>query len=284
MSQSICFTSSSNIIFALSLTNPAHYQLTLKMRTSPGCLACKQRHKRCDLVQPVCSGCQRNFLICAWPSGTTSSSSSSSNDNTYRDLQPTTTPPPATALCSKVSPSSFFYSRPGAFPCLILQRKESQYLFSYFIHRTAPAICTRSSGDNPFLRILVPLALQSDMVLQALLAFTGVHCLQWGCETYYRATWEHYAQAIRSLKFGLTEFASSNGSSTALTLAICALLFCFLEVGDFPKVIYMYTYILYTAYADVILRLLEGMLPSAISTVLDTFSFRRVTVFYETAS
>lgn len=204
------------------------------MRTSPGCFACKVRHKRCNLARPVCSGCLRNFLICSYPPSKDSplpeeppAPSSSSERRTPSPSQVARRPMPQVASNSRPA----LTIQPDAFPNLTLQRGESHYLFSYFVNHTARAICIRSSRENPFLHILIPLALQYDMVLQALLAFTGAHSLQFGLN-YYRTTYEHYAQAIRALKFGLTELAtSSEGSSASLPLSICALLFCFMEVS-----------------------------------------------------
>lgn len=37
------------------------------MHPTAGCLSCKARKKRCDETKPRCRGCQRNFLVCAWP-------------------------------------------------------------------------------------------------------------------------------------------------------------------------------------------------------------------------
>ncbi|KAJ5343219.1 C6 zinc finger domain protein [Penicillium brevicompactum] len=97
-----------------------------------------------------------------------------------------------------------------------------------------PAVCSeapgsvKSQGPNPFVDVLVPVALQSDMVLQALLTLSGVHLLQKGSHCYDLTIWEHQAQALRSLKYGVTKFVMSE-DDLAYSLSICTLIFCFIE-------------------------------------------------------
>jgi len=45
--------------------------MTTSFRVKTGCLTCRQRRKKCDEREPVCTGCTRNFLECDWPSPVT---------------------------------------------------------------------------------------------------------------------------------------------------------------------------------------------------------------------
>lgn len=74
------------------------------------------------------------------------------------------------------------------------------------------------------------------MVLQTLLTLSGVHAQQQGIEGYQKATWEHQAQALRAVKYGITEYVTS-APRLGLTLSICTLLFCFMEVWCFIALI-----------------------------------------------
>lgn len=220
------------------------YIAIIKMRTSPGCLPCKRRRKRCDLGKPICIGCQRNFLICAWNTAV---------ENSCGDLASSTRIPTAHGHQEKLNvaqtgrggtdqglsyqsfsstPIAALQAYPNTTLHLILKRPGSQFLFSHFINRTAPAVSTLSQGANPFLQILLPVAMRSDMVLQGILALSGIHCLEEECDSYSQSTWEHYAQALRALKYGLTKFTALD-KGLALPLSICTLLFCFMEVQSY---------------------------------------------------
>lgn len=193
------------------------------MRTSPGCLPCKRRRKRCDLRKPICMACQRNFLICAWTSGRVTSGEDAATSLAHERSD--AVPPRSSSSVPIAAPRTY----PSNSLDFISKHPNSQFLFSHFIERTAPAVSTLSQGSNPFLQVLLPVALRSDMVLQATLALSGIHHLEEGCHSYSQTTWEHYAQALRSLKYGLTRFAVVD-QVLALPLSICTLLFCFMEV------------------------------------------------------
>lgn len=113
---------------------------------------------------------------------------------------------------------------------LPLQRPESKFLYEHYVCRTAHFLSVAEKDLNPFLNILLPIAGCSDLVLQAVLALSGVH-LGDQAARYTVATYEHYAQALRAVKHGLTGFVSGQ-TDLALELLIATLLFCFLEVRN----------------------------------------------------
>ena len=87
-----------------------------------------------------------------------------------------------------------------------------------------------TNGDqNPFENILLSIAASSDMVLQAVLALSGMHLSGEKSTELVVATHEHYALALRGLKYGLTKFVNGK-TELALELTVTTLLFCFLEV------------------------------------------------------
>lgn len=88
---------------------------------------------------------------------------------------------------------------------------------------------------SPFVKILLPIAAWSDTVLQAVLSLSGVHYEAQHSPNRLVATYEHSAQALRGLKYGLTKFVSGQ-TELALELAFTTLLFCFIEVPvDSPR-------------------------------------------------
>lgn len=97
-------------------------------------------------------------------------------------------------------------------------------LFTHF-----GSLSVQSQGLNPLLRMLVTAALEYDMVLQAVLALSGIHYLQGGQQSYFKATLEHQALALRSVKYAPTNFAKSE-TNLALPLTLCTLLFSLTEV------------------------------------------------------
>jgi hypothetical protein len=82
---------------------------------------------------------------------------------------------------------------------------------------------------SPFVKILLPIAAWSDIVLQAVLALSGVHFEAQKSANRVVATYEHFAQALRGLKYGLTKFVSGQ-TELAMELVVTTLLFCFIEV------------------------------------------------------
>lgn len=44
-------------------------QAVKRTRKRTGCLTCRLRHKKCDERKPVCVGCERNWVQCRWPTG-----------------------------------------------------------------------------------------------------------------------------------------------------------------------------------------------------------------------
>lgn len=77
--------------------------------------------------------------------------------------------------------------------------------------------------ENPFIYVLMPMAAASDIVFQAMIAFSGVIYQQQHSASFAQATWGHYAQAIRSLKHALTlhvEHQADRGTELLATVLL----------------------------------------------------------------
>ncbi|KAL5041199.1 hypothetical protein BDW71DRAFT_192228 [Aspergillus fruticulosus] len=214
------------------------------MPRSNGCIPCKLRRKKCDEQKPFCAACIRNVLICAWGDMPEQLAKLSAADVTLRGRSPQTRPslanrPRTARICRTSSPSSALQSvhelqQQSSIHGLRLSHpqlnhNQSAYLYKFFLHKAAQVVSIWDEPSNSFLHVLVPVAMESDMVLHALLAFSGVVCLRNAAHaTVANAVWEQYAQAVRSLKHNLTLY-SQGQSDLAILLLVSCLILCALE-------------------------------------------------------
>lgn len=105
---------------------------------------------------------------------------------------------------------------------------ESHVLFEHYLHRTASVMSPIQGEANPFLSKLLPISLSHDFVLHSLLTFSGVHRADSRSLIANPITWFHYAQALKGLKYGLTEHASGDHSKL-VPMLIVTLMFVFIE-------------------------------------------------------
>ncbi|KAF9893508.1 hypothetical protein FE257_010820 [Aspergillus nanangensis] len=110
-----------------------------------------------------------------------------------------------------------------------LRQSRTAFLYSFFLEKAAQTISIRDQRSNPFIHILAPMALQSDLILHTILAFSGVIFLQGSTNHLAHAVWEQYAQALRSLKHTLTKY-SQGESHVAIQVLLACLLLCGVEV------------------------------------------------------
>ncbi|KAF4257263.1 hypothetical protein CNMCM8714_003056 [Aspergillus fumigatus] len=111
-----------------------------------------------------------------------------------------------------------------------LAHPKTNFLYSFFYARAAQTLSIRDREGNPFVHVLMPMAATSDIVFQAMLAFSGVVYEQQHSSNLATTTWEHYAQAIRSLKHALTLYVDHQVDRGAELVATVLLLLA-LEVS-----------------------------------------------------
>lgn len=204
------------------------------------------RRKRCDRTLPTCEACKRNILICVYtespvpgeavtqrPLGipkTLSSIAIFMKDPTLQIHEPSQDHENHPHLHHQLT---FQKLQPSRMPMqlLPLKRRESRFLYDHYLHRTALMLSATRKELNPFVNVLLPIATWSDLVLQSVLALSGMHFGEEKSTDHMVATYEHYAQALRSLKYGLTKFVSGQ-TELALELFTTTLIFCFMEVRN----------------------------------------------------
>lgn len=213
-------------------------------KTTSGCLICRLRRKKCDERKPTCVGCERNKLICTWPSPSNGpggakkawrkhlASSSTSlnsivpaisdgNPRSKESIIETSTVP------SSCSATLRFHSSIPQAPKRLYEGPNAQ-LFEHYIHSTASQIAGRIIPENPFLSHIIPIAFFDDRVLESMLAISGAHLFYRYPHLELDAR-SHYAVALRGIKHGLQSYASSTPSKLVGLLA-GTLLLCLFEV------------------------------------------------------
>ena len=104
----------------------------------------------------------------------------------------------------------------------------AQRLFQHYVERTASMIAAVNFTDKPFIKHLLPLASTNDGVLHAILALSSSH-LSFRDETSTALARSHYAVALRSVKYEVTNVGKGNRNES-LNLLVLLLLLCQFEV------------------------------------------------------
>ncbi|KAK4159047.1 C6 zinc finger domain protein [Cladorrhinum sp. PSN259] len=220
-------------MFSQRISRPA---TSLRLLRCKGCFTCRKRKKKCDERKPICLACDRNSLICIYPTPP-------QEPDPHGDIK--AQPPPALTPLSSLSSSSqslptgltrLSQQPPLEIPLLLQKRPGSKFLYDHYLRRTANSISVLPTSSNPFVNILVPIATEFEPALHALLALSGIH---YGAEprhataAWTTATHEHCVLGLRALKFELTKFAAGKANS-ALGMLVTILVFCLIEIirGD----------------------------------------------------
>lgn len=212
-----------------------------RKRTATGCLTCRLRRKKCEEQKPVCTGCDRNHLICAWPlgvsdSGSTSPTSQASGEKQWavsapcgdgrRSLSPTSSFDPLTELPS-------LYGQPYSSSELPkwLNSGINGHLFQNYQNDTAAQMSAVRDGKTPFLSMILPMAHVDERILHSVLAISGAH-LQYFSEDFEYQSRVHYSIALRSIKHALLDWQHKDAACLAKLLT-ATLLMCIYEVRCF---------------------------------------------------
>ncbi|KAE8376067.1 fungal-specific transcription factor domain-containing protein [Aspergillus bertholletiae] len=188
-------------------------------RTKSGCLSCRVRHTKCDGSRPICGGCVRNHLLCAWPNSgkaiTTSASAGSGRP---------TQPQNATSLCC-LSPNRALSLWPR-----LHGRLGEQRLLHHYIERSAKRLVINNVISNPFLAYILPLAEQHDGFLHVVFAISASH-LSYEDQPSRSVALSHYGVALRAVKYLITDHGSGYRRNSLL-IVILLLALCNFEVID----------------------------------------------------
>ncbi|GFF92452.1 lysine biosynthesis regulatory protein LYS14 [Aspergillus udagawae] len=196
-------------------------------RRSNGCIPCKMRRKKCDERKPTCVACARNVLLCAWGSDPPTikphkSGGKGLKTKSQRLVRHQSAPKSMRSdMALSAAPNAIHPQ---------LAHPKTNFLYSFFYAQAAQTLSIKDGEGNPFVHVLMPMAATSDIVFQAMLAFSGVIYEQQHSDALATTTWEHYAQAIRSLKHTLTLYVH-NQVDRGTELVATVLLLLSLEVS-----------------------------------------------------
>ncbi|KAK3997957.1 C6 zinc finger domain protein [Cladorrhinum sp. PSN332] len=208
---------------------------SLRLLRCKGCFTCRKRKKKCDERNPICLACDRNSLICVYPTPPQEQPESHGHGHGDIKVQPWPVSSSSTPLTSSTL-LRLHAQPPLSVPLLLQKRPGSKFLYDHYLHRTARSISVLPTSCNPFVNILVPIATEFEPALHAVLALSGIH---YAAESrHVEAPWmtaahEHCVLGLRALKFELTKFAAGKKDS-AFGILVTILVFCLIEIirGD----------------------------------------------------
>jgi hypothetical protein len=169
-------------------------QLTL----STDCRVCNRRRIKCDRTLPLCGKCAKRGLVCSgygvilkWNQGVASRGNLKGKALPVKDVQ--TVPsiselvegPKSQAVQVRqsmdhsqvitTSPALKTSSIPNSLVPFKLQNTDERRLLHHYDHIVAPNMAWTNSPENPWRHIIIPLALVSPPLLNAILAFAAKH-------------------------------------------------------------------------------------------------------------
>ncbi|RAL17474.1 Zn(II)2Cys6 transcription factor [Aspergillus homomorphus CBS 101889] len=196
-------------------------------RSTTGCIMCRTRKKKCDEQHPICTGCQRNGLICEWPSA-------ERPQRKPRRPQHHHLPQMGYALPPHIASMITVFAVPNAD---IVNR-----LLSHFTDYSPRWLSTRTeSRRSEFLYHLIPAAMDSPLILKCILTVAAADLIKYDSSNVglKGAAVEYYGQALASIReAGFMHHVTVTGwlihDSDYTLLAV--LLICLHEIQNFSNV------------------------------------------------
>ena len=220
-----------------------------RLRTKTGCISCRRRRKKCDERKPTCLACERNFLICGWldarmnetssplrqthsdaPCGNAAADLSSCSGFQNQYIDGNLTLPQTATSDDKSGALNNVLHKPPKNQVLEHLSSESRVLLEHYFYRTADVMSPYRGDTNPFIYQFMPIAMSHDLVLQSLLALSGLHHREHSPTSVMATTWSHYGQTLKALKYGLTGQASGAECFNVMPLLAATLMLVFIEV------------------------------------------------------
>ena len=120
-------------------------------------------------------------------------------------------------------------------PGSVLSGSETWRLLDHYLKDTANRLACLQDSANPFLHTLLPVALGDELLMNSILALSGVHLMQRLPDLnrdLQSLTWSSYTRALKQLRIALpTAFGQGNSVDAAWRALLVVLIFYLLEVG-----------------------------------------------------
>ncbi|EXL70500.1 hypothetical protein FOPG_13683 [Fusarium oxysporum f. sp. conglutinans race 2 54008] len=190
-----------------------------------GCRNCSRRRINCDRTLPHCRKCVRDNLECYGIDGTFRWMAEPINrrkrtDRTRRASPNTTTSTESQLVCANDDSSP---APPSPYPEQPLYQPE-HWVTNFFAEQIAPWMCPVLQADNECKMHLLPLAMSSPLVFDAVAA-AAYHRLAYYGNPKFAAKAEHYkASAIRGLITSARSVCTLSASSSDQLFAAATLL------------------------------------------------------------
>ena len=211
-------------------------------RSRQGCFSCRRRKKKCDEIKPICTACLRNSLGCTWPESrpheasvevgprrqqTRSQFQYEPSSDTWAFVS-TSAPSNLSTVSISAAPSNF------ALPGSVSSGSGTWRLLDHYLKDTANRLACLQDSQNPFLHTILPVALSDELLMNSILALSGVHLMQrvpqLDLHVQFLAS-SSYTRALKQLRVALSDL-TRNGSSVdgAWRALLIVLIFYLLEV------------------------------------------------------
>ncbi|KAJ9144058.1 Zn(2)-C6 fungal-type DNA-binding domain [Pleurostoma richardsiae] len=189
-------------------------------RQRSGCLTCRDRKKRCDQNYPVCDACRRLNFVCR-------------REDPQRPRKPgrprrpspmANSPKPASCAClsTRVPDISAFWLQNGAGGASADDHAPRRRLILRYYTQALAALITTNVENNCFLSVFLPLAMDSPVFLDTILAWSSTH-LALRDESYQSLALQCRGTALRSLAASLPSLQRQPEIGLACCLVQCAL-------------------------------------------------------------
>ena len=109
-------------------------------------------------------------------------------------------------------------------------KSESKYLLNHYLHQTGKMASGHVGDYTPFVDALLPIAHESDALLESILTFSSFHLAARGSDILFVNAAQHHALALRNLKLGLTRYAGGD-FEVGMQLFLSMLMLCCVEVS-----------------------------------------------------
>ncbi|KAJ5678972.1 hypothetical protein N7462_007216 [Penicillium macrosclerotiorum] len=220
-------------------------------RSRLGCLSCRRRKKKCDEVKPICTACLRNALACTWPDSDSNTQCVSvievrsaqrlqtfdTRDTPASDAWALTTGSPCEYVAATIPAAPSYFVLPGS----VSPGSETWRLLDHYLKDTANRLACLQDGENPFLHTILPAALDDELLMNSILALSGVHMMQRLPHLNVEMqllTWSSYSRALKQLRVSLSKpFDGTNSVDAVWRALLVVLIFYLLEAtrGNDPQ-------------------------------------------------
>lgn len=225
----------------------------MRARSRLGCTSCRRRKKKCDEVKPICTACLRNNLGCVWPVSSSQTTvvkvgSPSRQQTVHRNASKLD----AWALSSANTHITSITAIPVtlsnfALPGSVASGSETWRLLDHYLKDTANRLVCLQDSQNPFLHTILPAALHDELLMNSILALSGVHMMQRLPQLnpeMQSLTWSSYTRALKQLRVALSEaFRDGSSVDAAWRALLVVVIFYLLEAGTNHTIwVTMFTY------------------------------------------